>query len=51
MLFFHIQMTNTQTWMPYTVKNQHYLGCIKQKSAFEHTQNAQIEIILRMCKV
>ena len=26
-------------------------GCIKQKSAFKHTQNVQIQIILHMRKV
>ena len=27
------------------------MGCIKQKSAFKHEQNEQIQIILNMCKV
>ena len=28
-----------------------YMGCIKQKSAFEHVQNVQIQIILHMHRV
>ena len=28
-----------------------YMGRVKRKSAFEHAQNAQIQIILRMRKV
>ena len=28
-----------------------YIGRVKRKSAFEHAQNAQIQIILRMRKV
>ena len=28
-----------------------YLGCVKQKSVFEHVQNAQIQIILDKSKV
>ena len=28
----------------------HYLGCIKRKSAFEHVQNVQIQIIMHMQK-
>ena len=31
--------------------HQHYMGCAKQKSAFKHVQNAQIQIILHMHKV
>ena len=27
------------------------MGCIKQKNAFEHAQNVQIQIILHMCDV
>ena len=27
------------------------MGLVKQKSAFEHVQNAKIQIILSMCKV